>query len=267
MNYILTLFLVMCLILGCGNGSQKDSAVSNSDSPPVPESVRPQSESELIVKSLQQSLNDPQRPAVKIRLLGDSITWGMRVSGEANPDSTPRTHSLSDARNNLTSPSWANLLRDYLQMYAGTTKKVIVGNDGIVGTSSSDWLPGKELLDNAVQTDDEFIILMIGTNDRADDVQPQTPAKTYSNVKTIVEHLRNVHHKKVILMSANQVSQDETLLNFTMAQVRDAIQKASIDCDVPFINHFAVNQLSDSVHPNDAGHYQMFLNIVLGLGI
>ena len=57
--------------------------------------------------SLSNELED-----VLIRLVGDSITWGMTVTGGGAQD--PRAHALTDPRNNLSSPSWANLLHQYL---------------------------------------------------------------------------------------------------------------------------------------------------------
>ncbi|WGI75376.1 GDSL-type esterase/lipase family protein [Sinorhizobium meliloti] len=50
--------------------------------------------------------------SAEICLVGDSITWGVGATGTATE--TPRTGELTDPRNNLTSPSWANLFRDYL---------------------------------------------------------------------------------------------------------------------------------------------------------
>lgn len=50
--------------------------------------------------------------SAEICLVGDSITWGVGATGTAATD--PRTGELTDPRNNLTSPTWANLFRDYL---------------------------------------------------------------------------------------------------------------------------------------------------------
>jgi lysophospholipase L1-like esterase len=57
--------------------------------------------------SLANELED-----VNVRLGGDSIVWGMTVTGGGSVD--PRSHALTDIRNNLTSRSWANLLHQYL---------------------------------------------------------------------------------------------------------------------------------------------------------
>lgn len=57
--------------------------------------------------SLANELED-----VNIRLVGDSITWGVVVTGGSPQD--PRSHTLADTRNNMISSSWANLLHKYM---------------------------------------------------------------------------------------------------------------------------------------------------------
>lgn len=63
---------------------------------------------------------NPLVQQVNLTLVGDSITWGVGASDVA--PSTPRNHSLNDARNNGTSNTWANLLHKYLsrEYFAGT---------------------------------------------------------------------------------------------------------------------------------------------------
>ncbi|RVI19973.1 hypothetical protein CN200_01625 [Sinorhizobium meliloti] len=50
--------------------------------------------------------------SVEICLIGDSITWMLAATGSSSEN--PRTGELTDPRNNLTAPGWANLFRDYL---------------------------------------------------------------------------------------------------------------------------------------------------------
>lgn len=61
---------------------------------------------------LKADLADPLQQFVSITLVGDSITWGMSVTGGGPVD--PRNGTLTDQRNNGASPSWANLLHKYL---------------------------------------------------------------------------------------------------------------------------------------------------------
>ena len=77
---------------------------------PVAQSVT-QTKSVPVLFALRMSLSN-ELEDVLIRLVGDSITWGMTVTGGGTQD--PRSHNLTDPRNNLTSPSWANLLHQYL---------------------------------------------------------------------------------------------------------------------------------------------------------
>lgn len=63
------------------------------------------------LKKLAAALANPLY-SVLIRFIGDSITWGMTATGNGPLD--PRTHALSDTRNNLTAPTWVNLFRQYL---------------------------------------------------------------------------------------------------------------------------------------------------------
>lgn len=80
------------------------------------------------LRDLYRALCDDFHSQVNIRLIGDSITWGMTVSGGAS--TSPRTAQLSDTRNNLTSLCWANILRGYLGVrYAAGS--VIAGAPGV----------------------------------------------------------------------------------------------------------------------------------------
>lgn len=61
-----------------------------------------------VLADLYDAMTNPLRDS-HIGLIGDSITWGLTASGIATQN--PRSHQLSDARNNFTSKSWANLFR------------------------------------------------------------------------------------------------------------------------------------------------------------
>ncbi|HCO7395045.1 TPA: SGNH/GDSL hydrolase family protein [Escherichia coli] len=62
------------------------------------------------VADLYDAITNPLRNS-HIGLIGDSITWGVGATGIASID--PRSHQLSDARNNFTSKTWANLFRKW----------------------------------------------------------------------------------------------------------------------------------------------------------
>lgn len=61
---------------------------------------------------LKAALCDPFMQFLGVVYAGDSITWGESASG--NSISTPRAHALTDARNNITAPTWANILTKHM---------------------------------------------------------------------------------------------------------------------------------------------------------
>lgn len=61
---------------------------------------------------LAARLDDPLCQSVNLALIGDSITWGSGATGAA--DSGVRDGTLSDPRNNASSLSYANNLKNYL---------------------------------------------------------------------------------------------------------------------------------------------------------
>ncbi|KRE00080.1 hypothetical protein ASE63_08230 [Bosea sp. Root381] len=63
------------------------------------------------IDDLRSALQDDLR-SILLVLIGDSNTWGMSATG--NSTTEPRGHALSDVRDNLSSASWANLLRKWL---------------------------------------------------------------------------------------------------------------------------------------------------------
>ena len=369
------------------------------------------------IRYLKNALSDPFHEYVNIRLIGDSITWGMITTGQADPNTPPRAHSLADNRNNFTSPCWANLLRDYLgQQYAagsvitdapgaghyekeidlyfnqpgisylsaagatlspvtvnnaghefgqaytiinsagitykgiefdfygdnftlvyaqvagyasynlyvdaalvGTyttagstafnvtrqhtftlgqhhirienasadtvtglvleglryTKKIAVNNDGIVGTSSAEWLPTGTLLTSSVSASDEFVFCMIGTNDRSLTTAPYSYSTTAANVSTVVKWLQT-QGKRPVIMAANAVTQSESGDKFLQSDVAWALSGVASYLDVDMINHWPLTAtsiahsnviLSDGLHPNDAGHALLYSNIINTLGM
>lgn len=68
---------------------------------------------------LKQELSNPLK-SVRIRLVGDSITWGSGASNRSPNE--PRNGTLSDPRNTIDpiSPTWANLLRNWLAHVYGS---------------------------------------------------------------------------------------------------------------------------------------------------
>ena len=69
------------------------------------------SQSQNLIKMLSKEFKNK----ILIYLLGDSITWGMNADPLGNI--SPRSQQLSDPRNIYTSPSYANILSDFLGNY------------------------------------------------------------------------------------------------------------------------------------------------------
>lgn len=359
--------------------------------------------------ALKAALQNDFNAAINLRLVGDSITWGLTVAGIASQ--TPRGHALSDVRNNLTSPTWANLLRDYLgksyctsALIAGAagvgsytktvkvsmddgrlvqksktgtvrskgmnlnadhiygnaldlpgnadlngvefeftgdgftvyyvtlpgngsyelfvdgvsqgltstdaaatfnvqkthtfahgthlirientsasaavrlsgltwTKTVTLANDGLIGTDTSEWLPTGSLLPASIAATDDFVFVMLGTNDRASVAVPLTSAKTTNNLRTIANYLTGLG-KKVVLMAANSVTQNEGAFYYKQLDVTSAIARLAVELKLDYIDHFrltdlyrqkALAYLDDGLHPNDVGHALMAKNIINAL--
>lgn len=364
------------------------------------------------LSALSKAIINPLH-SVQIKLIGDSITWGEGAIGNSTKE--PRNHSLSDARNNLIAPTWANLLRDWLGKtyldesvlntesplttgsgfyqkifyvdptadkniqlvkdglgidktittrtepyfarcldistnnnlnsniefelfgdnfivrHAGqssgtnrfvdiydnnvkigeidysspvawgleksftlpfgrhfisirnrstdgglfrleaikVTQKIRVINDGLQGTWSGEWLPSGSLL-STVSTADEFIFLMLGTNDRGVASKPTDPQRTKDNLRTIANHLLTIG-KQVVLMSANAVdSSSESGKFYNQGDVARVTKSLAIELNLSYIDNYQATvqdkidgtaYLSDGLHPNNLGHRIIFNNI------
>lgn len=359
--------------------------------------------------ALKTALRDDFHAAVNIRLIGDSITWGMTATGNGTQD--PRAHALTDVRDVLTSKSWANLFRDWLgksfaagalvdsgggvgsyartvevscesprvvkrnaagdvlgkaynvnaghifgtaidllgtagskhgiefdfigssltviytQLPVGTNyelflngasqglfstngaatfnltrvhnfthgtyrvrianpsangadqvriagftwaKNVKVANDGLIGTNTDEWLSTGALLPAAVQASDEFVFVMLGTNDRGTNTAPLAASRTERNLTEICTYL-TAQGKKVVLMAANAVTQSEAAMYFPQSEMVQAVARVGADLGLDVIDHFratdpyrqaALTFLADGLHPDDAGHELIFKNMV-----
>ncbi|WP_158698655.1 tail fiber/spike domain-containing protein [Cronobacter dublinensis] len=64
------------------------------------------------LSALRDDLSNPLTQFTGIVLAGDSITWGLSATGIATD--SPRAHQLTDARNNSSSNTWANLFHKYI---------------------------------------------------------------------------------------------------------------------------------------------------------
>lgn len=153
-------------------------------------------------------------------------------------------------------------------------KILTVKNDGIIGRSTADWLPGKGLLDESVQTRDKYVFVMLGTNDRAQTNQPTSPSRITENLFSIVNWLNTQRPlANPILLCANEANQDaESPYFYDMNSVRSAISAVATARSIDMVDFYEVtrealsegaNYLADSdpLHPGTLGHYLMFRGI------
>lgn len=148
-----------------------------------------------------------------------------------------------------------------------SVKRIKVSNDGISGTGSWEWIPGTALYNGSIQASDEFVFVMLGTNDKGDTTrQPNNEVKTYNFVKQIVAHLKT-RSKNVIVMAANAVTTSESALNYTQADTAVQMKKLADEQSTGFVDLYkstlllklhGESFLADGLHPNDFGYRNMF---------
>lgn len=152
------------------------------------------------------------------------------------------------------------------------TQKIKVANDGISGTNTSEWLPGTALYTGSVQPTDEFVFVQLGTNDRGGSTIPKNVVKTRENLRAIASDLRTVKAKEVILMAANaSTTEDPATYFYTQGDVARETVSLGKELGIDVIDHFTPTSqalaegqviLADGLHPNDAGYFLMFKNII-----
>lgn len=221
------------------------------------------------IKTPEEIFSEYLKSGSKVKLLGDSITHGVGGSnfaedGELLPNTT-----------NYENPNgycWANSLRDLFTLKGlGTVK-----NWGVRGKDSQFYVDN---LQAYIETDDDLIVLMIGTNDRHSTTAPNT---LYNNLIYIIDYVHGLG-KKIIVMSANAVNannDNQTIYNYKMFDVNKTIQKACHSRNIGFISNYitfleyeertgdTVNALlADGLHPNDTGYEVMFKHVTRSLGI
>lgn len=214
----------------------------------------------------------PDMDAYDVIVDGTPLAGGPFSTAGTTTYSVARTHTFNLGQHHIRIENAQTVNANIRLEAVKWTKKINIANDGIIGVPSDYWLPGGPLLDDSVQSSDEFIFLMIGTNDRSSTAYyPYSPSRTGANVKAIAEHLRDTHNKKVVIMCANQVTESEVAKKFTMADLARTLARYATAIDFDFINHFPVTDalirkgisiLADGLHPNDAGHAVMAANII-----
>ncbi|QMP23941.1 GDSL family hydrolase [Pseudomonas phage DDSR119] len=147
------------------------------------------------------------------------------------------------------------------------TQRIQARNIGVSGSGTMSWLPGSANMNN-VAPEDEFVTVMLGTNDRGNNSLPLNYARTKANIKTIVNHLRSLG-KTVIVMCANvavgTAEYPNSPYRYSMSTVARALRESTQELNVSFVDHYAPTRKAyldgevifsngDYLHPNDLGH-------------
>lgn len=148
-------------------------------------------------------------------------------------------------------------------------KRIYVANDGIIGSSTKSWLD-KSLIEASVTSADDFIFMMLGTNDRAAVGGPDGYYKRLGECLTKIKAL--APNANTFIMSSTFAANENTATyKFNMRDVDSLSRKFAFANNLKLISHYtycAQNLLdsesiwSDGLHLNDHGNRLYFENIV-----
>lgn len=199
--------------------------------------------------NISQILRNPTS-TIKIKLIGDSITYGV---GATDRNTT----------------SWAGLMKTYFESMFNCT----VTNSGASGQDST-WVVNN--LATLISDNDDIVICMIGTNNRA------TAHDLYADMITISQYCEDRGIKFIPMCSIPANNTDETENTpraFHMDKVNHILTAFAYDYQYELIDLYTEfyrfcnfddttlsSYLTDGLHPNDNGYYIMFRLICDKLG-
>lgn len=160
----------------------------------------------------------------------------------------------------------------------GIRRKVIVTNNGIIGTNTvTQWNPsGSISLAAAIPETSTHIMIMLGTNDRQNTAAPPYPSKTADNIEAILDWIAtNRPAAKVMLCgvllcqgTSEQGGGGDTTYYYHSSEVNRAIRNLARRKGLSFLDVFAKMAIeslkgnswlgTDNIHFNSAGHMHMF---------
>lgn len=226
-------------------------------------------------KALQES------DFLRIKLLGDSITHGVGGTGFCQ-DGEPIVQNFARNPNGF---CWAKLLKEYLESKYNCS----VVNNACTGTRIEFII---ENFDTLVESSDDFVICMIGTNNRHQYMKTGEKITReawglafYQNILKLNE-LFVKNNKKVIFMAnipasaENEKDGADYWRILHMNDINDIYKKASAEKGFTLISLYDLlssyikeNDLSidsllkDGLHPNDDGYKIMYQLLVKELEV
>lgn len=210
----------------------------------------------------------------RVKFLGDSITAGAGGSGYNASGDLIATYGEKSWYVNVDGYCWANLLKSMMEDKYGC----IVKNYGCSGITAYKL---DLIMDQVVESDDDLVFVMVGTNDRSN---TSTLLALKNALKRICAYLSS-HNKEYILMSCipasveNEALESETRY-YHMDSVADVYSSLALELGVEYIDLYSEmleyirnsgntidDILSDGLHPNDEGYRIIYEIICKHLGL
>ncbi|MDQ2139594.1 SGNH/GDSL hydrolase family protein [Alcaligenaceae bacterium B3P038] len=152
------------------------------------------------------------------------------------------------------------------------TRRILVANDGIIGSGTYSWL-NRVTLAQSIKPTDTHVFVQLGTNDRVT-AATNSVYLTYQRLPQIVAGIRAIAPRAdITLISANAVTQSEaagSAYSFTMRVVDTIIRDVAEKMGCGFISQYemtlqdkldGIDITPDGLHPGDATQRKMFENI------
>ena len=239
--------------------------------------------SDLDKKSCKSIISEVLASGGTIKLLGDSITHGVGGTGFAQDGSVipVAPGDASQFKVNKNGYCWANIFKKYISAKYGNS----VLNFGTRGIRSYDIVNRLEADNGFVTSDDELLIVMIGTNNKWA-ITSDTLEDLKNDIQWIVDWC-NENNKKLILISApmSTVSwdtqySDGSAVKFHNEDIDHIYKEVSFKnnmdyipmyqrmveyCDLKDIDISTI--FDDGLHPNDKGYYIMYKLLMKELGL
>lgn len=148
-------------------------------------------------------------------------------------------------------------------------KVVKISNQGIIGTSALDYKKNNLITNNALKSDDSYIFVQFGTNDRITKIDLINGYNEYKkNLSELIDYIHE--NREIILMNANQVlNENSETYSFSMQDVKNTAYRVAKEKNIDFIDNYSVfgenevlDYTEDGTHPNAVGHKVYFRNII-----